>query len=172
MIKIMEESKFVTLRLRLVVTIALFAMFAIISSLMASREMNGATIHQIQTADKWAFFQAKGIKATVLESRIPLLELMKVNKAEVEELRETIKQYEIEKNLLLAEAVSLDEKSMDHLKRYDYWSLAIAFFSMSVVLGGITLFSRRKILWFVSIIFGISGYIPFGYALYLAIKIP
>jgi hypothetical protein len=43
---------------------------------------------------------------------------------------------------------------------------------MSVVLGGITLFSRRKILWFVSIIFGISGYIPFGYALYLAIKIP
>ncbi len=48
---------------------AIFAAIAAIASLLAGQHINEAMISQIQASDHWAYYQAKGIKAGVLEPR-------------------------------------------------------------------------------------------------------
>jgi hypothetical protein len=53
---------------------ALLAGLAAVCSLLAGHHANEAMIEQIQSSDQWAFYQAKGIKSAVLESKLELLE--------------------------------------------------------------------------------------------------
>src|SRR5436190_5232842 len=53
---------------------ALLAGLAAVCSLLAGHHANEAMIDQIQSSDRWAYYQAKGIKAAVLGSKIELLE--------------------------------------------------------------------------------------------------
>src|SRR5258708_6621212 len=53
---------------------ALLAALAAICSLFSGDNVNEAMIEQIRTADQWSYYQAKGIKATELSTRIELLE--------------------------------------------------------------------------------------------------
>ena len=55
---------------------AIIAAFAAISSLLAGDHANEAMVSQIQSSDKWAYFQAKSIKASVLNTKIAMLESM------------------------------------------------------------------------------------------------
>ena len=52
---------------------ALLAVFAAVSALLAGHHANEAMIEQIQASDLWAYYQAKGIKAAVLENKIEVL---------------------------------------------------------------------------------------------------
>src|SRR5271170_547952 len=53
---------------------AIIAAIAAIASLLAGDHANEAMVSQIESSDQWAFFQAKGIKAAVLSTKIALLE--------------------------------------------------------------------------------------------------
>jgi hypothetical protein len=53
-------------------TAALLSVLAAISALFAGHYANEAMLEQIQASDQWAFYQAKGIKAAVLETKIGL----------------------------------------------------------------------------------------------------
>src|SRR5579864_9025817 len=53
---------------------ALLATLAAIASLFSGDNVNEAVLEQIQASDKWAYFQADGIKAIELQTRIHLLE--------------------------------------------------------------------------------------------------
>ncbi len=44
------------------ISTALMAVFAAMASLLAGHHADEAVIEQIKASDKWAFFQAKGIK--------------------------------------------------------------------------------------------------------------
>ncbi len=57
-------------------TAALLSVLAAITALFASHYANEAMIEQIQASDQWAFYQAKGIKSAVLESKMELLNQM------------------------------------------------------------------------------------------------
>src|SRR6266404_3178985 len=53
---------------------ALLAALAAVSSLMAGHHVNEAMIDQIRSSDQWSFYQAKGVKAAVLSSKLELLQ--------------------------------------------------------------------------------------------------
>ena len=53
-------------------TAAVLAAMAAIGSLLAEHYANEAMLEQIQSSDHWGFFQAKGIKAAVLLTKIEL----------------------------------------------------------------------------------------------------
>src|SRR5664280_2289178 len=81
---------------------AIIAVFAALCSLMAGHHANEALIEQIQASDQWAYYQAKGIKSTVLESKIEtLIALGKQTSAKDEE---KVKSYKKEQKEI--EAVS------------------------------------------------------------------
>ena len=53
-------------------TAAVLAVCAAIASLMAEHYANEAMIEQVQCSDQWNFYQAKGIKASVLMTKMEL----------------------------------------------------------------------------------------------------
>src|SRR5512142_2050977 len=61
---------------RVAVSSALLAVAAAVSALLAGHHANEAMLEQMQATDQWAFYQAKGIKASVVESKIEMLEAL------------------------------------------------------------------------------------------------
>ena len=59
--------------LMVALTAAILAVLAAVASLLASYHVNEAMIEQLKSSDQWAYYQAKGIKHAVLESKIELL---------------------------------------------------------------------------------------------------
>src|SRR5216117_1025691 len=51
---------------------AILAVLAAIAGLLSGSHANEAMMKQIESADQWAFYQAKGIKASVLDAKMSL----------------------------------------------------------------------------------------------------
>src|SRR6184192_965246 len=51
---------------------AILEVLAAIAGLLSGSHANDAMMKQIEAADQWAFYQAKGIKAAVLDSKMSL----------------------------------------------------------------------------------------------------
>src|SRR5271154_122904 len=66
-----EQDSFIS---RVALSTAIFAAIAAVAALLAGDHANEAMVSQIESADQWAFYQAKGIKAAVLSTKITLLE--------------------------------------------------------------------------------------------------
>ena len=58
------------------VTTAILAAFAAVGSLLSNSRSNEAMMLQIQSTDQWSYYQEKGLKATLLASKIELLEVL------------------------------------------------------------------------------------------------
>src|SRR5438067_1369578 len=58
------------------VSTAILAALAAVSALLAGDHANEAMVQQIQSSDQWAYYQAKGIKAAVLQTRVEILKAM------------------------------------------------------------------------------------------------
>src|SRR5438128_9375505 len=51
---------------------ALLAVLAAIAGLLSGRHVNEAMMNQIEASDQWSYYQAKSIKASVLDAKISL----------------------------------------------------------------------------------------------------
>src|SRR3954453_10328346 len=51
---------------------AILAVLAAITGLLSGKHANEAMMAQIESSDQWAFYQAKGIKAAVLDAKMTL----------------------------------------------------------------------------------------------------
>src|SRR4051794_17261524 len=52
---------------------AVLAALAAVASLHSGHDSNEATLEQIRASDNWAYYQAKGVKAAVLSSKLDVL---------------------------------------------------------------------------------------------------
>src|SRR4051794_27692908 len=52
---------------------ALIAVFAAVAALMSNHHSNEAMIDRVQASDQWGYYQAKGIKANLLTTKLELL---------------------------------------------------------------------------------------------------
>src|SRR5271154_6976090 len=92
---------------------ALLAGLAAVCSLLAGHHANEAMIDQIQASDQWAFYQAKGIKAAVLGSKIELLEAE--GKPISTKDRQKMADYKRDQDDITAEAKEKERSSEEHL---------------------------------------------------------
>src|ERR1700758_3052646 len=51
---------------------AILAVLAAIAGLLSGKHANEAMMSQIESSDQWAYYQAKGIKAAVLDAKVTL----------------------------------------------------------------------------------------------------
>jgi hypothetical protein len=134
---------------------AIIAAFAAVTSLLAGDHANEAMVSQIQASDQWAYYQAKGIKAGVLSTKIALIESMdkKANPKDVEKLAEYGKQQEE----ISKEANALQHEAKEHLAKHKKLASGVTLLQIAIAVGAISALTKRRAFWGVSLVFALGG---------------
>jgi len=134
---------------------ALLAGFAAICSLLAGHHANEAMIDQILTSNQWAYYQAKGIKAAVLSSKLELLEAD--GKTIADKDRQKLGEYKKEQDQIAEEAKTVEGASKTHLARHTIFASGVTLFQIAIAIGAISALTNRRAFWYLSLIFGLAG---------------
>lgn len=130
---------------------ALIAALAAVTASMAGHYANDAMVEQIESTDKWAQYQAKSIKSTVVQTRIVVLEA--IAKPVDEADREKLKDYDKDQKDIQEEAIKLKHESETHLKKHQTLSVGLTLYQVAIAVGAISALTRRPRFWFVSLAF-------------------
>jgi len=157
-------------------TTAILAAFAAIASLKAGGTVNEALALktesnrlQSEASDQWAYYQAKGLKATVTEvSRNTWIAL---DKTPPDDLAKNEERYAEDQKRSMEKAKEFekqrDERNMeaDHLMhRHHFFAQSVAWLQVSIALGAVAALTRKPIVWAGSVALGLAGAGIFGYA--------
>jgi len=134
---------------------ALLAAMAAVCSLLAGHHSNEALIEQLKSSDQWAFYQAKGIKAAVLASKMDLLAAE--GKPAGAKDAEKVAAYKHEQEEIQKQAEELQAAAGEHLHRQVIFSRGVTLFQIAIAVGAISVLTNRKAFWFVSLAFGLIG---------------
>ena len=118
---------------------------------------NEALIEQIQASDQWAYYQAKGIKAAVLESKIETLQALSKQTSAKDE--EKVKSYKKEQREIEEQAKEKERSSSIHLTAHNILAKAVTIFQIAIAVSAISVLTRRKWLWYGSGVLGLIGLI-------------
>ena len=136
-------------------TAALLAVCAAVTALMAEHHANEAMLDQIRCADKWNYYQAKGIKLNLLKTKNELLTALGKT-ADAKDLAK-VEKYEKQQEESMTEANEEQKKSEAHLRQHTVLSRSVTLFQVGIAVGAISVLTKRKSFWFASIIFGVVG---------------
>ncbi len=143
--------------MKVALTAALLSVLAAITALFASHYANEAMIEQIQASDQWAFYQAKGIKSAVLESKMDLLIRMG-KEADPKDVKNA-ERYKDEQKDIKNDATEKQEASATYLVHHNALAKGVTLFQIAIAICAISALTRRKWLWYGSILLGIAGII-------------
>jgi hypothetical protein len=134
---------------------ALLAVLAAISSLLSNHHSDEAVIDQIKASNQWAYYQAKGVKAIVLQSKIDTLKAL--NKPAADAEAQKVEKYKEEQKEISEQAAIKEENSETHLKHHSLLSRAVTLFQIAIAISAISVLTKRKKFWHVGIAFGAAG---------------
>jgi hypothetical protein len=140
---------------RVAVSSALLAVTAAISALMAGHHANEAMLEQMQATDDWAFFQAKGIKASVTESKDEMLAAL--GKPVSVEEQAKIGKYSDEQKEIEDKGHELEESSAAHMGHHNQLARAVTIFQIAIAMGAIAVLAKKPPLWWISLGLGAGG---------------
>jgi hypothetical protein len=158
---------------RIALTTAIFAAFAAVAALQAGSTANEAlalkteaTRLQAEASDKWAYFQAQGIKAAINETARNTW--LAANKEPPPEFAEKEKRYASERVTLEKEARALERERDDKLHEADHllhthhgFAYAVTLFQVSIALGAVAALTRARSIWIGSMSIGLGGIVLF-----------
>lgn len=124
------------------ISTALMAVFAAMASLLAGHHADEAVIEQIRASDKWAYYQAKGIKD----------EILTLSNSPDKESRSA--KYKSDQAEIQKEAREDEGKSRSHLEHHSILARSVTLFQIAIAISAIAILTRKKLLWFISL--GIS----------------
>jgi hypothetical protein len=165
------------------ITTVLIAVAATLSTFKGGGFSTRSLLNQTQASDQWAFYQSKSIKGYLYEiqednlgMQIESLEkqkgsepLVEKYKARLEDYRQKVKKYDEEKDAIKKEAVSF-ENERDNCKLHSAkFGIAVIFLQVSILLSSIATLSKKKFVWFCSLVLGVIGIFYFvdGFFLFL-----
>ena len=120
---------------------ALFAVLAAISGLQSAHYADRAMIEQIEASDQWSFYQAKGIKAKVIESQKEILsELGKTT----EDQTKKIEKYATEQEEIKKIADEKVHAAKEHLEKHEVLARGVTLYQVAIAMIAITVLTRRK----------------------------
>lgn len=148
---------------------ALLAALAAIASLEAGATVNEALVLktestrlQSQASDQWAYYQAKGIKAAVVQSSAA--SWAAVGKAPPGDIATQTARYAAQQDSIRDQAKALeterDAKSHEAdalLERHHRFAGAVALFQVAIALGAIAALTRVRAVWVGSMVVGGAG---------------
>jgi hypothetical protein len=134
---------------------AILAAFAAVASMLAGSHANEAMVAQIQSTDQWEFYQAKGIKAAVLESRIELLQSLGKPVPAIEPAK--LSAYAKEQVEIKTKANEAQHEAEVHLRRHEVLAGSVTMFQIAIAVSAISVLTKRRRFWAGSLVFGLVG---------------
>jgi predicted cobalt transporter CbtA len=130
---------------------AILAVLAAIAGLLSGRHANEAMMSQIQASDQWGYYQAKSIKAAVLEAKTTLAE------AATEKDKEKAAQYQEEQAEIKAEAEHKETEAKSNFHKHEVLARSVTMFQIAIAIAAISALTKKRRFWFVSLVFGLAG---------------
>ena len=140
---------------RVAVSSAILAVCAAISALLAGHHANEAMLEQMKATDKWAYYQAKGIKASVMQSKIETLEAL--GKPSTAEDAKKVTEYSAQQKEIEEQGHEFEESSEAHMGHHNQLARAVTIFQIAIAMGAIAVLAKRPKLWYLSVALGVSG---------------
>ena len=134
---------------------ALLAALAAIASLLAGDHSNEAMISQIRSSDHWSHYQAKGIKAGQLASKLEMLEALDKTPSAAD--REKVKSYAEDQKRIKEEAENAEKEAEHHLWKHVWLARSVTLFQIAIAVSAICLLTRRQVFWAASLAAGLGG---------------
>jgi hypothetical protein len=149
--------------MQVALTSAVIAVFAAICALMAGHHANEALLEQLEASDQWNYYQAKGIKETVLKSKVDLLATL--GKRAVDKDSEKLAEYDKDKKDIQEKADEKEKSSAAHMAHHVIFAKAVTFFQIAIALSAMAVLTRKHFLWFGSLGLGLLGsyYMAIGF---------
>lgn len=136
-------------------TTAVIAVLAALSGLLAGGHADEAMLAQMRLSDSWAFYQAKGVKAEILNSTNTIL--VALGKVAIVETANQIDKDKKEQVKNMRTAKDQQKESDWHIVRHGLLARAVTVFQVVIAIGAISIITKRKALWLVSVLFALVG---------------
>jgi len=130
---------------------AILAVLAAIAGLLSGSHANEAMMNQIEASDQWGYYQAKSIKASVLEAKMALAA------AANEKDKEKAAQYQQEQTEIKREAEHKETEAKANFHRHEVFARSVTLFQIAIAIAAISALTRKRRFWFVSLAFGLGG---------------
>jgi hypothetical protein len=140
---------------------ALMAVLAAVAGLLAGHHANEALIERAKASDQWNFYQAKNLKQEIALNTDQILHAVVPKDSSVKDHSADIARYEKEKGDIRKEAEEDEKKSEDHLNKHVPLASAVTAFQIAIAISAIAILTRRKQLWFGSLVLTVIGLIFF-----------
>ena len=134
---------------------AVLAVTAAVSALLAGHHANEAMLEQMKATDQWSYYQAKGIKSSLVENKIDILNAL--GKEVKEDDQKQVVRYKKEQNEINDKAKELEESSERHMGRHMILARSVTTYQVAIALSAISVLSRKKAVWFLGVAIGIIG---------------
>jgi hypothetical protein len=137
------------------VATAIIAVFAAICGLLAGHYSNEAILEQIRASDLWAYYQAKGVKLSVLTTKIETLEAL--GKQASSDDQEKARRYKEEQEEIKKEAEEKTGDSKLFFLKHETLSKGVTLFQIAIIMAAIAALTRKKTFFILSCIMGSAG---------------
>ena len=126
-------------------------MLAAIAGLLSGKHANEAMMNQIEASDQWNYYQAKSIKASVLDAKMSL--------AGVHDESDQSKRdrYEQEQEKIKSEAERKEAAAKSNFHKHEVFARGVTMFQIAIAIAAISALTKRRKFWIVSLIFGGVG---------------
>jgi Domain of unknown function (DUF4337) len=134
---------------------AMLAVLAAVSALMAGYHANEAMLEQMKATDDWAFYQAKGIKANLLQTKMELLTALKAEGAG--DPKEKLAEYQKEQKEIEEKAHHEEHESREHMEHHEMLAKSVTAFQVAIAMSAIAVLAKKRALWYLGLVLGVLG---------------
>src|SRR5882762_2615750 len=130
---------------------AILAVLAAIAGLLSGKHANEAMMSQIEASDQWGYYQAKSIKASVLDAKISLSSSPNESDSQKRD------RYEKEQEEIKSEAEAKQAEAKSHFHQHEVLARGVTMFQIAIAIAAISALTKKRRFWIVSMLFGIAG---------------
>src|SRR5437588_4551284 len=111
---------------------AILAVLAAIAGLLSGKHANEAMMSQIEASDQWSYYQAKSIKASVLDAKMSLATVAD------EKDRAKAMRYEEEQSEIKSEAERKQTEAKANFHRHEVYARSVNIFQIEIAVAAIS----------------------------------
>jgi hypothetical protein len=130
---------------------AILAVLAAIAGLLSGKHANEAMMSQIEASDQWNYYQAKSIKASVLDAKMSLTGVPNESDQSKRD------RYEKEQEEIKSEAEHKEAAAKSNFHKHEVFARGVTMFQIAIAIAAISALTRRRPFWIVSLLFGVVG---------------
>jgi uncharacterized membrane protein YcjF (UPF0283 family) len=130
---------------------AILAVLAAIASLLSGEHANEAMLNQIEASSQWSYYQAKSIKAAVLDAKTAF-----TGGSDESDQSKRVR-YEKEQEEIKSEAEHKEAAAKSFFHKHEVFARGVTMFQIAIAIAAISALTKRRSFWFVSLVFGAFG---------------